>query len=243
MPTCTIRSILSLASSLCLNSCSLQCSELLPTLITAAAVLESGNTNKLPARRYFSKFYFSGNTFCVLNICNLRPPGSLVAITDPPSWQHCTMVAPSENFRMMHRSSLIRSSGDFSTAVKPEEKFGYSRSEWRIKNDLSPWGEPERAAHCWFSTNLSWHKKYICPPRCTWDLYSVAASLNFPCSLIQGLMLSSNLLSFHVAKGSLLSFNLSTWSLARYLVLAAGSRDCSPHSFLHTFTVTRLVTC
>ena len=49
-----------------------------------------------------------------------------------------------------------------------------------------------------------------------------------PCNMVQRLMLSSNL-SFHVAKGSLISYNPSTWSLTRYLALAAGSRDCSPH--------------
>ena len=72
MLTCATQSILSLAGSLCLNSCSLQCSELLPTLITT--VLESGNTNQLPALRYFSKFWFqpintvywTSTTYCLL---------------------------------------------------------------------------------------------------------------------------------------------------------------------------------
>ena len=58
-----------------------------------------------------------------------EPPGSLVGMTDPFSWQHCTIVASSENLKMMHESRSMGGSGDISTAIKPEEKFGYSRCE------------------------------------------------------------------------------------------------------------------
>ena len=58
---------------------------------------------------------------------NLLPPESLVGMTNPFSWQHCIIVASSENLQMMHgASSKGGGSGEFSTAIKPEEKFGYS---------------------------------------------------------------------------------------------------------------------
>jgi len=50
-------------------------------------------------------------------------------MTDPFSWQHCTIVASSENLKMMHESRSMGGSGDIPTAIKPEEKFGYSRCE------------------------------------------------------------------------------------------------------------------
>ena len=67
--TCTIQSILSLAGSLCLNSCSLQFSELLPVLVT---ITRGIHKIVIQRRNSGSPYHRHENNICSQN--NIRSP-------------------------------------------------------------------------------------------------------------------------------------------------------------------------